>query len=121
MSSDRPDRLAAVRAQARRVREESTAHWVALSVAIVVGLVLSTVHWLGLVVGGALVGLVAASLPRALLSGLGFGLLVATIWALLLALSGALGDVTAMGELAGLGLLVALLAPVFGSLARGLV
>jgi hypothetical protein len=108
-------------AQLRRVREESKPHWVALSVAIIVGLVLSAVHWLGLVVGGALVGLVAATLPRALLSGLGFGLLVATVWALVLVLSGALGDVTATGQFAGLGLLVALVAPVFGSLARGVV
>lgn len=112
---------AAARAQLRRVREESRPHWVALSAAIVVGLVLSTVHWLGLVVGGALVGLVAATLPRALLSALGFGLLVAAVWALLLALSGALGEVTATGRFAGLGLLVALVAPVFGSLVRGLV
>lgn len=104
-----------------RVREESGPHWLALVAGVVVGLVLSAVHPLGLFVGGVLVGLVAASLRRALLSGLGFGLLVVTTWGAVLAVSGALGRVTAMGELAGLGVLIALLAPALGSLARGIV
>jgi len=112
---------AAVAAGLRRVREESRPHWVGLTLAVAVGLVVSTVHWLGLVLGGVLVGLVAASLPRALLSGLGFGLLVLFVWWLTLALSGSVGKVTATGELAGLGVLIALLAPVLGSLARGVV
>ena len=113
--------LAAVGAGLRRVREESRPHWVGLTLAVVVGLVLSTVHWLGLVLGGVLVGLVAASLPRALLSGLGFGLVVLLVWWLTLALSGGVGKVTATGELAGLGVVMALVAPVLGSLARGVV
>ena len=121
MSDGTAGPVVAASEQLGRVREESGPHWVALVVALVVGLVLSTVHWLGLVVGGALVGLVAATLPRALLSGLGFGLLVAALWAFLLGLSGALGDVTATGRFAGLGLLVALVAPVLGSLVRGIV
>ncbi len=113
--------LATVGAGLRRVREESGPHWVGLTLAVVVGLVLSTVHWLGLVLGGVLVGLVAASLPRALLSGLGFGLVVLLVWWLTLALSGGVGKVTATGELAGLGVVMALVAPVLGSLARGVV
>jgi apolipoprotein N-acyltransferase len=105
----------------RRVREESRPHWVGLALAVVVGLVVSTVHWLGLVLGGVLVGLVAASLPRALLSGLGFGLIVLLVWWLTLVLSGEVGKVAATGELAGLGVVMALVAPVLGSLARGVV
>jgi hypothetical protein len=121
MTGDTESPVTAVATGLCRVREESKPHWVALVVAIVAGLALSTVHWLGLVVGGALVGLVAASLRRALLSGLGFGLLVVVVWVLVLVLSGALGKVTAMGEIAGLGVAVALVAPVFGSLVRGIV
>jgi len=113
--------LATVGAGLRRVREESRPHWVGLTLAVAVGLVVSTVHWLGLVLGGVLVGLVAASLPRALLSGLGFGLVVLLVWWLTLALSGGVGKVTATGELAGLGVVMALVAPVLGSLARGVV
>jgi apolipoprotein N-acyltransferase len=110
---------AAVGAGLSLVREESRPHWVGLALAVVVGLVVSTVHWLGLVLGGALVGLVAASLPRALLSGLGFGLVVLLVWWLTLVLSDGVGKVTATGELAGLGVVMALVAPVLGSLARG--
>ena len=113
--------LAAIGTGLRRVREESGPHWLGLVLAVVVGLVVSTIHWLGLVLGGALVGLVAASLPRALLSGLGFGLIVLLVWWLTLVLSGGVGKVTATGELAGLGVLMALIAPVLGSLARGVV
>jgi hypothetical protein len=112
---------AAIRTQLRRVREESRPHWVALVVAILAGLALSTLHWVGLVVGGALVGLVAASLRRALVAGFGFGLVVVLVWSLLFALGGALGEVLAMGQIAGIGFAIALVAPVFGSLARGVV
>lgn len=104
-----------------RVREEPRAHWLALVVAIIVGLLVSTVHWLGLVVGGALVGLVASSLRRALAAGLGFGVLVVLVWLAVFARAGTLGRLLSMGELTGLGVAIALLAPVVGSLARGVV
>ena len=42
--------------------------------AILLGLAASAVHWLGLAVGGALVGLVAKSTRRGLIAGAGFGL-----------------------------------------------
>lgn len=42
--------------------------------AVLLGLAASTVHWIGLAVGGALVGLVAQSTRRGLLAGAGFGL-----------------------------------------------
>jgi len=113
--------VAEMQAQLRRVREEPVPHWMALVVAIVLGLALSTVHWLGLVAGGALVGLVAVSLRRALVAALGFGVLVVLVWMVLFALSGSLGAVLVMGELAWLGVAIALLAPVVGSLARGVI
>lgn len=121
MSDDAAGPVVAASEQLGRVREESGPHWVALVVALVVGLVLSTVHWLGLVVGGALVGLVAASLRRAVVAALGFGVLVVLVWGVSLALFGALGAVRATGELAGLGVAIALAAPVVGSLARAVV
>ena len=48
--------------------------WLALAVAV--GLLVSSVHWIGLLVGGVLVGLFVRSTGRALLMGAGFGLLV---------------------------------------------
>lgn len=48
--------------------------WLALAVAV--GLLASYFHWIGLLVGGVLVGLSVRSTGRALLFGAGFGLLV---------------------------------------------
>lgn len=105
----------------RRVREDPVLHWFSLLVAVVLGLGLSAVHWVGLVAGGALVGLVSTTLRRALLSGLGFGVAVILVWLTSLGLAGSLGNVLAMGELTAIGVLVALVCPVIGSLLRGVV
>lgn len=105
----------------RLVREEPRYHWPTLLVAIALGLILASVHWLGLVIGGALVGLVATSLVRALLAGFGFGLTVLSAWIVTLWWAGSLGDVLAMGEFALIPVAMGLLAPVFGSLVRGVV
>jgi NO-binding membrane sensor protein with MHYT domain len=43
--------------------------------AVLVGLAVSAVHWIGLAVGGALVGLVAQSTRHGLVAGAGFGLI----------------------------------------------
>ncbi len=96
-------------------------HWLAMIAACVAGLVLASVHWVGLVAGGALVGLMSTTLRRALLAGLGFGALVLLAWASLLAWHGALGGALVTGRLAGLGVAMALVAPVLGSLVRGVV
>lgn len=53
--------------------------------AIVASLALAWVHWLGLLVGGIAVGLLSRSWPRALVSGVGFGVLawlafLAVLW-----------------------------------------
>ena len=53
--------------------------------AVVASLALAWVHWLGLLVGGVAVGLLASSWPRALAAGLGFGALawlafLGTLW-----------------------------------------
>jgi hypothetical protein len=104
-----------------RVRTDPLSHWVALLLAIVAGLVVASFHWVGLVVGGALVGLVASSLSRALLAGLGFGLIVVLAWMARLVWVGALGDVLTMGLFAWLAIAIAVVAPVLGSLLRGVV
>ena len=102
-----------------RVRSERRLHAVSLFVCLLVGLALASVHWIGLVVGGALVGLVAPDLSRAVGYGLGFGVVVLVVFAV--SLGGALGGALAMSPAiyltvgAGLGL------PVLGSLVRGVV
>ena len=61
--------------------------------AFVVGLLAVTVHWTGLVVGGALVGLLATSTGRAVVLGFEFGLVVLVAYAVLLSWYGVLGAV----------------------------
>lgn len=101
------------------VRETPRYHWLALVLGCVLGLAAASLHWVGLVVGGALVGLVATTVRRAVLAGVGFGLLVLLVWATLLWLAGSLGQAMAMDEftLLAVGLAVAL--PTLGSLVRG--
>lgn len=103
------------------VRETALYHWLALAGGSILGLVLASVHPLGLVVGGALVGLAAADLLRALLSGLGFGVLVVLVWVGSLWWADALGRAMAMGELTVLAIAIAIVLPVVGSLLRGVV
>lgn len=103
------------------IRTEPRAHWVALVVAIALGLAAASVHWLGLVVGGALVGLVTTGLKRALLAGFGFGVVAVLVWLGSLLIAGSLGDVLAMGLFAWLGVGIGIAAPVLGSLLRGVV
>lgn len=67
-----------------RARTEPRVHGPAVAGAIVVGLVISWFHWLGLVLGGALVGLVSPTVRRALVGGLGFGVVVLIAFAVTL-------------------------------------
>lgn len=103
------------------VRTHPGIHWLALIVAIVAGLGLAHVHWLGLVAGGALVGLVATSLIRALLAALGFGMFALALWVGGLWWAGTLSRVLATGELAAIAVVIGLGAPLVGSLIRGVV
>ncbi|APW99499.1 hypothetical protein CHINAEXTREME_17760 [Halobiforma lacisalsi AJ5] len=99
-----------------RVRTDSTVHAVALFVAVAVGLALSWLHWLGLIVGGALVGLVSATPKRAVLGGLGFGVLVLAVFAATLGDSAVVAAETTPIVYVAVGAALGL--PVFGSLIR---
>ncbi|NGM71180.1 hypothetical protein G6M89_19590 [Natronolimnobius sp. AArcel1] len=67
-----------------RARTESGVHAGALCLCVSIGLVLAWVHWLGLVAGGAAVGLVSPTRTRAILGGVAFGLLALGAFALTL-------------------------------------
>lgn len=108
------ERLAAVRADPDRRR---TAH----AAGAVVGLVLATLHPVGLVVGGALVALPAADLARGVAAGAAFGVLALAAFAAVLALGGGLGGYATMGTVTVVSVVVAVVLPVVGSLARGAV
>ncbi|MFC7057378.1 hypothetical protein [Halovenus salina] len=101
------------------LREDDQYHWLALTVACLLGVALATVHWTGLVLGGAFVGILSTTLKRALLAGAGFGILVVVVWAGLLRFAGSFGDVTAMNEIAILPVGIALGLAILGSTLRG--
>lgn len=92
----------------------------ALAVAVVAGLALATVHWLGLFAAGALVGLTRRNLARALLSGLAFGVLVLALFFLLSAVISP-GPFISLTPLSYLTVGLALAGPTWGALLRGAV
>lgn len=104
------------RAALERARTRPRTHRLALLVAIAVGLVLTWFHWLGLVLGGALVGVVSQSGRRALLAGLGLGIFV--LVAFVATLGGDAGAAFAMTPASYVTVGSALALPVFGSLVR---
>lgn len=75
--------LAGTDAVVERVRSTPSSRRLALLTASIVGIGLSLVHWVGLVVGGALVGLTRPRLRGAVLVGAGFGLLTVALTVLL--------------------------------------
>lgn len=101
-----------------RARTEPAAHAVTTVAAVAVGLVVATVHWFGLVVGGALVATVAPSLRRAVVAGVGFGMVVLVAFAL--TLGAATWTVLETTPVVYLTVAAAIGLPVLGSLSRGL-
>ena len=94
----------------------------ALLAAALVGLAASAVHWVGLVVGGLLVGVVSSSLPRAAANGVAFAVLVLGAFALWLATQGALVTWTGTGQIFLLSVATGLGLPVLAAVAgRGIV
>jgi len=113
---DAGDRLRDALDQARTQRQP---HAVALAGAAALGLLVAWLYWLGLVLGGALVALVAPSLRRGVAYALGFGALVLVAFAI------SIGDsvllVPEMRPIVYVTVASAVGLPLLGSLARGVV
>lgn len=103
------------------VRRDDRRRLAVTVVAVVLGLVLSLVHWSGLLVAGALVALPQRSVVRGVAAGFGLGVLVVVGFLGWLAVAGTVGPVLAMGQPSWLALGIGLLLPAFGSLLRGVV
>lgn len=113
--------LASLRARLDRVRRDDRARRLAIAGGFLVGLSVTSVHWVGLLLGGLLVGLPA----RRVRDALGFGLLLGILaWLGFLAwlvVQGAATGFVGLGLFAWLSLAIALGLPVLGSLIRGVV
>jgi hypothetical protein len=103
-----------------RIQADPAARWRATVLAFVVGALLATVHWSGLLVGGALVGLAWPSFRHALVAGLGFGVAVVVAFVARLALAGSLTATLDMGVIGVIPVLAALVGGVLGASVRGL-
>jgi len=112
MSGSVGARLDALRAAPVR-RRLVTVGVAALALAVV------WVHWLGFVLGGALVALVQPSLRRGLLAGLAFGVVAWLAFAGWLAFTGDLARYLGMGQVLAVSTAMPLLGALLGSLARG--
>lgn len=95
--------------------------WALTVAATALGLALASLHWGGLLAGGALVGLCRPTLRRALLAGLAFGVVVLLAMGVQFALAGSLDEYLAMGQLLAVSAAVPLVAGPLGAAARGLV
>ena len=92
----------------------------AVVLAFPVGVALATVHWLGLVAAGALVGLLAPTLRRAVALGFTLGLVVVLTFVGYLAVFGAATPFLSMGPITWLTIALGVVLPTLGAALRGL-
>jgi len=91
-----------------------------LVAALVAGVLLAWLHWVGLVLGGALVGLASRTLPRAVVGALVLGLLVLGTHVVASPTMG-VGEFLALRPLTYVTLGLAVVGPVWGALVRAVV
>ncbi|MXV62326.1 hypothetical protein GS429_09680 [Natronorubrum sp. JWXQ-INN-674] len=101
-----------------RIRTEPGPHAVAVVIAVALGLLFSWLHWFGLVVGGALVSVLAPNLRRGVVGAVAFGAVVLVAFAF--ALGSSTWIVIEMTPVVYLVVASAFGLPVLGSLLRGL-
>lgn len=102
------------------LRANPTARLSFVAVGAVVGLALAWTHWLGLLVGGALVSIPALTPKRGVLAGFGFGVLALLLFSGLLALHGSFSHALGMGQITALAAAIPLVLGSVGGLARSL-
>jgi hypothetical protein len=105
------------------LRADRHARWGATLAGVVVGLGLAWFHWLGLIVGAALVALPRTTIPRGVAAGIGFGVVAVAANLAVLASTGtaAVGTATAMTQVFGLSVGLGLATGLVGGLVRGVV
>lgn len=106
-----------VSATLRNIRTHEQRRQSAMLTAIMVGLLFAWIHWLGLLVAGSLVGIVSRTWPRALLAGLGIGLLI-LLMQFAISPSMEIGELLALTPISYVTVGSGLLLPAWGSLVR---
>lgn len=116
MSDERLERLQI--GSLERVRTETRPHVGAVVLATALGLLLASLHWVGLVAAGAAVAVVAPSFRRGAAYALGFGLLALAVFAV--STGSAAPLVAGMRPVVYVTVASAVGLPLLGSLARGI-
>lgn len=106
-----PDRLDAIRGRPWQ-------RWGVTLAGGVIGVLIATTHWLGFVIGGALVALPQRTRVRGVLTGVGFGAVVWGLFLVTLALDGAATAYLEMDQVFHLSLAIPVVAAFLGSLVR---
>lgn len=112
------ERTTQAREGLERVRRERCPHAVALGIAVSIGLVAASIHWFGLVLGGALLGLASPTLARSVGYAITFGALVLGVF--VLTIDSSVWLVLEMTPIVYVTVASAFGLPAFGSLLRGL-
>jgi hypothetical protein len=118
VATDTPGGLERIDESLATLRADPAQRRVALVVAVLLGIAAASLHWVGLFVAGALVGLTRRSLPRALLAGLAFGVLVVGLF-FVTTLLVVPGTLFVLAPLSYVTVGIAVLGPVWGALVRG--
>lgn len=102
------------------IRTDRRRRYAALGVAVVLGVAVAWLHWLGLLAAGSLVGLFSRDIRRAALAGLGVGILALAL-NVLASPAMNVGSFLALTPPAYVAVAAGLALPVWGSLVRGVV
>lgn len=102
------------------LRSEASRRRVVTVGAVLVGLVFTSVHWAGFLLGGALVALPQQSVRRGLLAALAFGVLGWLSFLTFLGNAGALTTYLVMGQVLAVSTVAPLVLALLGGLVRGL-
>lgn len=102
-----------------RVRADERRRWAVILAAVAVGLLAAAVHWVGIVVGGALVSLPQRSLRNGVLAGFAFGVVCWLAFVIVLAFAGSLSTYLTLGQVLGVSAAIPLAGGTLGGVARG--
>ena len=100
------------------VRDRGPRRWGVGLTGAVIGVALATTHWLGFLIGGALVAVPQRTIPRGVIAGTGFGVVVWSAFLVTLALNGTAAAYVGMGQVFYLSVAIPVVAAFLGSLVR---
>ena len=100
------------------VRDRGPRRWGVALAGGVIGVALATTHWLGFLLGGAFVAVPQRTIPRGVVAGTAFGVVVWGAFLVTLAFDGTAAAYVGMGQVFYLSVAIPVVAAFLGSLVR---